>query len=607
MKLNKIINNINQQEISKFYNILTSIIDEIGESINLVKDTDPDHFVDTFNKTAINNKYLKLIANQIAHDPILDIVIDIIIRDGNCIISRDWFKILLEKEIKSLIIRIKRFKEILQSEDNKIDPLRYRDYNTYYKCVHTAFNNDLDRNASQTITSDEISILNTLKKSLELSNDESRAIFFLVVGINDLKNINVDTVIQKIKDSGIGFYKKTEMNVYIPEEFVYLLRKIKGIKIADKNTRRILKCLDNKQINKIKKKYGITVSDRHEKIEAIISQGIDIDTILRVEIFESEISTTEKKNILKDLIENKLEIHLERAGKTLDERLDILFDYFNSIEKDSTIGIPKDGYDRLLTDFFKFYKPFEKEIKTEFQIEKTLILNAEFLLEYNIKPRDILYLLPIEITKDYCSQNGISIRGKNIVNQILSEYRDSETVYLENYSLIAKHDINGLKNNGVEINSEEIGITFENVTKSILSKMNLNIDESLRKEINTKKEKADIILKVNDNELLIGECKASKNAYSSFSSIKRQIESYNKHYISTGFMVRGCFIVSGEFSDDFKEDCQTYTDLNLTLIEAETLESIYSEFKKLKRKDFPINLFRHGVMAEDTVIKALQK
>lgn len=607
MKLKKIINSINQTEISKFYNILTSIIPDTNEGINLSKDTDAEHFVDTFNKKQINDKYKKIISRNISQDPVLDIIIDIIIRDGNSIMSRDWFKFLLEKEIKSLITKVQDFKVVMTEEATDIEGNRRRDYLTYYKCAFTAYNNDLERNAAQNITTDEMSILNTLKKSLELSNDDSRAIFFLVVGLDGVQNLNIDTVIQKIKDSGIGFYKKTEMNIYIPEEFVYLLRDIKSVQIADKNTRRILKCLENKQLNKIKKKYGIKEIDRHEKIERMISMGIDIDSVLRHDIYDEGTNVTDKKNILLDIIENKLEIHLERSGKTLDERLELLFDYFNANERDISIGIPKDGYDRLISDFFIFYKSFEKEIRSEFQIEKSIALSADLLLDYNIKPRDVLYLLPISVTKEYCSKNKIPSRGKNIVNQILAEFRDRDTVFLENYSLIAKNDINGLKNNGLEIKSEEIGVIFESVTKSILRKMNLDIDDSLRKDINSNKEKADIIIKLSENELLIGECKASKNAYSNFSSIKRQIESYQKHYIKNGFNIRGGFIVTGEFTDDFKDECQTYTEMNLTLIESGTLESIFNEYKKLKRTTFPINLFRHGAMIEETVIKALNK
>jgi len=107
MKLLKIINLTTQSEISKFYNILTAIISEIDESVNLDKSIDAEHFVRTFNRLEIYKKY------QLE----LDILSDIIVRDGNCIMSRDWFKILVEKEIKSIKERMKFFETILENKN----------------------------------------------------------------------------------------------------------------------------------------------------------------------------------------------------------------------------------------------------------------------------------------------------------------------------------------------------------------------------------------------------------------------------------------------------------------------------------------------------------
>ena len=74
----------------------------------------------------------------------LEVAIDIIIRDGNCIMSREWFSYLYEQEIKTLNKKVKEFKKILDSEDT-ID-LRIRDYKIYLACVHTAFYNDQECN-----------------------------------------------------------------------------------------------------------------------------------------------------------------------------------------------------------------------------------------------------------------------------------------------------------------------------------------------------------------------------------------------------------------------------------------------------------------------------
>ncbi|GAG84512.1 unnamed protein product [marine sediment metagenome] len=88
----------------------------------------------------------------------------------------------------------------------------------------------------------------------------------------------------------------------------------------------------------------------------------------------------------------------------------------------------------------------EKLVRIEFEIESKVELISETLLDYNIYPKDILYLIPLDDLKSFCVDNNISYRGKNIINCILSNYRESENIYIENYVLIANNDINGLKN-----------------------------------------------------------------------------------------------------------------------------------------------------------------
>lgn len=609
MKLTKIITIINQNEISKFYKILTTIISELGEKAALEKSTDAEHFVKTFKKQEVSNNYKKHMLNEISNDLILDLISDILVRDGNLIMSRDWFNNLVDIEIKNLKNKIKEFKIIPDEEAEKIfDAERLRSYRIYYSCVKTAFENDIEKGQSQKITNEELSILNTLRKELDLSNEDARAIYFLVVDEKILNNVNIDDWIEKICVSGIGFYRKTEMKLYIPEEFLYLLREIKGKRIADKNARRILKSLDDKIINKIKRKYGIKATDRTEKIEEIIRNGVDIESVLREDIYEKEMPVGEKKKTLHEIIEKKLEIHLEKTGRTLDERLYYLFEYFNENEKDINIGMSKDGFDRLISSLKTFDKTFTKHTKKMFELEDKTDLTADILTDYNIKPKDILYLLSIDVLKEFCKTNNISYRGKNIVNAIISSFSSTDSLLVENYILLGNNDINGLKNNGVDIKSEMVGIEFENATKKILQKMNFNVDETLRKEINTKREKADIVIKINDEDIIIGECKSSKNNYSSFSSLIRQLKSYHNFYSKKGFNVKGCIIFAGVFTDDFISESVLFTDFNLTLWQADTLYNVFEEYNKTANGGFPINLFiRQGLISEDVTIKALKK
>jgi len=606
MKLLKIINLTTQPEISKFYNILTAIISEIDESVNLDKSTDAEHFVRTFNRPEIYKKYQSELQKSLQNDVFLDILSDIIVRDGNCIMSRDWFKILIEKEIKLIKERMIFFKTILENKNKDIESKRIRDYRIFLNCTKTAFNNDISIGNEARITSDEWTILFTLKNELDLSSDEYRTLLYLAIGKCELEKHDIDESIKKLRDCGISFFKKSTQNIYIPDEIINMLREIKGINLAEKYTRRIVKCLDNRQINKIKKNHGIKEIERYEKIESIIKKGVSVRKILSDEIFNEDTKYYEKKNILYDIIENKLEIHLASYGRTINERIDNLIAHFNNLDQDKNIGISRDGFEKMLLDL-KEIKNMEKLVRTEFEIEPKVELTSETLLDYNIRPKDILYLIALDDLKSFCIDKNISYRGKNIINCILSSYRDSENIYIENYVLIATNDINGLKNNGIEIKSKDIGLAFENTTKAIFKRLSLNVNEELKKRINSKRDKADIILDLGNQEIIIVECKSSKKDYSKFSSVIRQVKSYAQVYSRNGFKIKGIIIVSGCFSDDFIHECDTFYDLHVTLIEAQTLVNIYEEFKQSKLNVFPVKLFRHGLLQEDVIVKALKK
>ncbi|MEA1958347.1 MAG: hypothetical protein U9N44_01555, partial [Chloroflexota bacterium] len=420
MKLLKIISLITQTEISKFYNILTNVITNIDESINLEKSTDAEHFVKTFSKTEVYEKYKEELSKSIKGDIFLDIISDIIVRDGNSIMSRDWFKTLLEKEICALEERIGYFDLIFKGEVRDIEKARIRDYTILLNCTKTAYTNDLERGAETKITLDELSILKTLKNSLDLSNDEFRAILFYAIGTKELDKYDIDEVIKKLHDAGIAFYKKSRLVIYVPDEIVYLLREIKAINLADKYTRRILKCLDDKMINKVKKLHGIREVERHKKIEAIIKQGINIESVLSDEIFDDEVRESDKKKIINEIIESKLEIHLDNSGRTVNEKIGNLVKYFNNLDKDPNIGIARDGYEKLLLDLKTMMQNLEQLIRKEFDIEPRVELTGETLLDYNVRPKDVLYLLPITELKKFCLEHNVSYRGKNIINSILA-------------------------------------------------------------------------------------------------------------------------------------------------------------------------------------------
>ena len=618
MKLDKVLNRMNQPEKSKFYNILTTIITAVDEDVALNKGMDGDDFAKTFLKPVINKKYKELLVKNLRDKVSLDIIAGIAIRDGNSIMTKEWFAMLWEREISQIKYGVEEMKELLSGEDknNRIDKLRLRDYRIYEKCVSSALYNDLERNAEARISRDEISVLDALKNALGLSNEEARAIYFNVTGMEELKvnRDEIDSMIARSVGSGIAFYRKNETTVYFPEEVVEILRDIKNVQLANKHTRRLLKAFSDKMINRIVRNHGIKASSASDKkigasdkIEAIIKYGVDLREILSREIFDDDQKENDKKKILNDLVETKLEIHLDSLGRTVDEKIDNIIDYFRNVDKDSNIGISRDGFESLINQLRDSIPNLMNRVRNEFELQVNIEIKGEVLLDYNIKPKDILYLFSDKELKDFCTKNKISYRGKNIVNVIMSNYRESANLYVEYYSMIAKNDINALKDNGVNIKSDQIGLAFENATKTIFSNMNLSVNDEIKEAVNNKKHKADMIIDLGDRRLFIVECKASKEKYSSFSSVTRQIGSYIKQYQNKDYTIQGAILVSGDFTDDFINDCEPFDEYNLTLVDADSFVNIYEEFKASKKKEFPVNLFRHGLLKEEIVVKALKK
>ena len=141
------------------------------------------------------------------------------------------------------------------------------------------------------------------------------------------------------------------------------------------------------------------------------------------------------------------------------------------------------------------------------------------------------------------------------------------------------------------------------MTKSIFGKLGFNVDENLRKKLNTKKDKIDILLNLGNNDLILVECKTVKESgYNKFSS------AYANLAESHEFKIVKSLLVAPEFSDDFVSDTELETELNLSLITASSLINILKGFKKSKRTGFPhVLLMRDVLIQEDRILKAIKK
>lgn len=614
MKLERILDRLGSIEKNPFIKIIDGIIsnstvntkeiDKILSSADKgLKSVDSQNITTIFNLTKSDFfKHLMLEFQETSSQ--LDILIDIISRDGNCIMKQDWFSRLYEKEIKHLKTKIKNLDSELKNGKSEIDESRKRDYQIYQACLSTAYRNDLENNRDAKVTSDELSIILTLSKQLELSQEEVKLINYSVLPI---KKVDVLDVINSLKNIGVIFFSKKENTIYVADEMVRLLRKLREKEVADKFYRRALKLLREPIINQIAKRYNIDKKlSVSQKIEEIIKNGVSFTNLLKTDIYKPNITLTEKKKALNELCEKGLGIK-NLKGSTLDDKIASLIDYFENIEKDEKLGMSLDGYGKMLLELNSSLPRLNKQIKSQFELQDDFVLKANFLMDHNIKPRDILDLIESSDIKKFIKDNGIKQRGDDILNS-LEHYKDAENLYLENYENVGYRDLSQLKENGIAIKEPELGLKFEELTKTIFLKLGFDVDEKLKKKINTKKDKIDILLNMENKEVIIVECKTSKErGYNKFSSVSRQLKSYQNLALSNDLRILKILLIAPEFSDDFVTDCEMDTEMNLSLITASTLYTIFDAFKTSKHKTFPHVLFRDIIINEDRIIKALNK
>lgn len=612
MKLSEVLNHVNSFEKNAFLRVIDNIIstkpkkikqvNKILNQLDGLKNADNQSISEVLG--LVENEFGLIVkeefTNTLSH---LDILIDIVIRDGNALMKREWLLKLYENEIRSIKSKLKEFKILLDSDN---DEQRVQYYRIYKNCLITAYSNDLKNNQESKITRDEQSILNTLSEGLELSHEEVKLINYSVLS---LKKLDIDEIIKYLNKIGVVFYSRKNHQIYVADEVVRILQKVRGKEVADKIFRRILRQLKDSQINLLAKKHNIDRKlDRNEKIKEVIKEGIGFRTAMLNGIHKEGTKKSEKRVFLNDLIEKKLKIPEHIKGTSLELKLEHLIEYLENKEKEDSISISMGGFQKLLRDLEKSIPKFIKLIKNEFELQDNTIINAKNLLLYNIKPIDVLYVISNEDIKGFCKKHEISIRGNEVLN-ILENYKNTEDLYLENYISIAKRDLNSLSDIGINLKEADLGIKFEEVTKNIFKKLGFIVDENLRKSISDAKNKADIVIKISDEEIVIIECKSLKEkGYNKYSSVSRQVKSYKELAEKRKYKVMKTFIVAPSFTDDFVKECGLDYELNLSLITAESLSKIYNSFKDSKIDVFPLTLLLRDVLINDErIIKAISK
>ena len=285
---------------------------------------------------------------------------------------------------------------------------------------------------------------------------------------------------------------------------VVVLRRIRKKEIADKYFRRVLKSLKDPQINLICKKHNISYREvpTELKIKQIITEGISFSDLLSEELHKPGTTLSDKKKFLNDLWSENLKIDSSLKGSTLEEKIENIIQHFSDLERDEKVGISLEGYERLIIDLRESELSFDAVLRNAFEISDHVAVNSENLLDLNIKPRDVLDILTAADLKVFSDSKGLKTRGDLVAN-ILDGYTDVENLLIENYSLIGSRDLSALKENGINIKESELGLKFEDITSKIFAQLGFNVDEDLKKEISTSKNKIDLILNLGNNDLII--------------------------------------------------------------------------------------------------------
>jgi hypothetical protein len=617
MKLEKILDNVNSLEKNSFLKIIDNIkscnpknskeIDKIlSESSIDLKSVDSINIAKVFN--LVKNEFAETVKAEFVNTTSqLDIFIDILIKDGNCIMNQNWLIHLYQIELAKIKKKTQDLKAELAAEKSEIEDNRKRDYNIYRACVETAYKNDLENNRDAKISTDELSILLTLSNKLELSQEEVKLINYLII---PPEKLNIDNVISLLKNIGVIFYSKKNNLVYVADEVVSVLRKIRKKELADKYFRRILKTLKEPQINLVCKKHNINIKelDYDSKIKLIIKEGISISNLLVNELHRENTNLTDRKKFINELWEKGLKVSASLRGSTIEEKVDNIIAYFEELEKDERVGISVEGYEKLLIDLNAELKSFKKYVADEFEFSEEISIDNFTLLDFNLKPRDVLDIIPSADLKVFAEAKKIKNKGDLVVN-ILDAYKDAENLMIENYEAIGFRNLALLKENGIIIKESEIGLKFEEITKTIFEKLGFNVDENLKNKLNTSKDKADIILNLGNNDVIIIECKTVKESgYNKFSFVSRQIKSYVKLANNSGLNVVKSLLVAPDFSDDFINECDLEFEVNLSLITAGALINILEGYRNSKLKQFPYQLLMKDVLIkEERILRAINK
>ncbi|MBB6521914.1 hypothetical protein [Pseudoteredinibacter isoporae] len=614
MKLSQVLSQVNQVEKSKFINVLDKICSsKVGEDTRLAQDLSRiDGHLRSASGSEINQLFtscerhfadflrseLALTGSQIS------LLVKILSRDGNCVARVSWIEKLYAREYARIDTLSEELKKEIEASEELSDYGRGVRLSIYKDCFDAAYHNDLRLNREAKISDDERSVLNVLAARMGLTADEVFAIEHMVVKI---PKVNIDDSLNALRELGVLFVDRRRMEVLVADEVVEILNKIQGVELTDKHVLRVLRSLSDPELSLVVRKHGFKArgTTRQEKIQLISLSGVPIRSVLSKDIFSDDAPLNKRKERLKTLMDG-LELDYSRSGTTLNDRIDILIESLKSGFERECNALSASGYKDLLGVLSETEPSMAARLREDFEIEEVEKINPERLKQLSISPLDILFCYSNDEVKRIRDNLNISKRG-SARSLILEAFASSNDKLLEHYELLATRDWSGLKERSIDIREPEIGIKFEEATRTMLEHLGLTVDEDLRKKLNTSKDQIDIIVSISDDDIIIGEAKSFKNGeFGKYSSTSRQVKSYVAQCEAAGKRVAQVLIVAPSFSQDFIESAEMDTDINISLLEAGGLKKIVDTYKSKKNPRFSEKLLtKGGLLKSDLIAKTI--
>ncbi|MEP4891934.1 MAG: hypothetical protein ABJV04_18070 [Aliiglaciecola sp.] len=610
MKLNQVLSIVNQVEKSKFITSLDKLCQDAAKSNKKLAKTIENIDGQIKNASgseitqlyfAVRDFYKVAIKEQILMNSAqINLLVNILSRDGNCVARISWIENLYKNEWSILQSLAKELQAEIQTNSSESINTRAKVLSVYHACMKEAYTNDNRSNRDAKVTDDERGILNVLGTQLGLATDECAAIEHLV---DNIPKDGVLDALNILRDMGVLFISKKRQEVFVPDEIVELLNEIQGKDMPDKHRLRLMRTFSDAELSNVLRAHGRKSRgiDRTEKIYTIIHSGINAYDLLSTDMHAVEDNQNQRKERLKQLIAD-LDVDTDKLGTTLDERIQLIISSLANATEKEFDSLSASGFKELLKTLEEHFPTINTVIKAQFELEENELVDTEKLRSLSITPFDILYLLSNEEIRSVRDSMGLPKRG-NPRFAILECFANATDKLIDNYDLLALRDVNKLRELGSEVAEADIGVKFEEVTKAIFELLDLNIDEDVRKEINTSKDKADIIISLSDDDIIIGEAKTCKNGdFAKYSTTSRQVKAYVNRAENLGKRVAQVLIIAPSFSDDFIESAEMDTEINISLLEAKGLKLILDAFRAKRTPKFSAKLLTKGGLLKAELI-----